>query len=71
MDHLFIARNMTHLVLNDPECHVSDIIAKVQKLWSIGYSYKKAWEARKVAMELVYGDWPSTWITLPKYMHVL
>jgi hypothetical protein len=56
MDHRFITRNVTHFVLNDPECHVNDITAEVQKLWRMGCSYKKAWEVRKVAMELVYGD---------------
>jgi hypothetical protein len=56
MNHRFLPRNVTHLVLHEPECHVSDVIAEVQKLWRTGYSYKKVWEVRKVAIKLVYGD---------------
>jgi hypothetical protein len=37
----FIVRNITHLVLNNPEYHVNDVIAKIQKFWKTSCSYKK------------------------------
>ncbi|KAI5667433.1 hypothetical protein M9H77_17286 [Catharanthus roseus] len=45
------ANGSATLVANDPEIPVSNIIQKVQVMFQIGYTYKRAWYARKFAIE--------------------
>ncbi|KAI5657745.1 hypothetical protein M9H77_26538 [Catharanthus roseus] len=43
--------SISHLVANDPEIPVSNIIQEVQILFEMGCTYKRAWYARKFAIE--------------------
>ncbi|KAI5675617.1 hypothetical protein M9H77_06567 [Catharanthus roseus] len=43
--------SISHLVANDPEIHVSNIIQEMQALFQIGCTYKRVWYARKLAIE--------------------
>ncbi|KAI5681537.1 hypothetical protein M9H77_02765 [Catharanthus roseus] len=52
----FISISMSHLVANDPEIPVSNIIQEVQVLFQTGCTYKRAWYARKFAVENVFGS---------------
>ncbi|KAI5674427.1 hypothetical protein M9H77_14791 [Catharanthus roseus] len=48
--------SISHLVANDPEIPVSNIIQEVQVLYQTGCTYKRAWYARKFAIERVFGN---------------
>ncbi|KAI5672821.1 hypothetical protein M9H77_13185 [Catharanthus roseus] len=63
--------SISHLVANDPEIPVSNIIQEVQVLFQIGCTYKRAWYARKFAIERVFGSWDTTFSILPKYLQAI
>ncbi|KAI5659300.1 hypothetical protein M9H77_28093 [Catharanthus roseus] len=46
--------SISHLVANDLEIPVSNIIQEVQILYQTGCTYKQAWYARKFAIERVF-----------------
>ncbi|KAI5652536.1 hypothetical protein M9H77_29723 [Catharanthus roseus] len=50
----FISMLISHLVANDPEIPVSNIIQEVQVLFQTGCTYKWVWYARKFAIEKVF-----------------
>ncbi|KAI5672575.1 hypothetical protein M9H77_12939 [Catharanthus roseus] len=52
----FISMSISHLVAKDPEIPVSNIIQEVQVLYQTGCTYKRAWYARKFAIERVFGS---------------
>ncbi|KAI5661889.1 hypothetical protein M9H77_21212 [Catharanthus roseus] len=56
---------------NDPEIPISNIIQEVQVLYQTGCTYKRAWYARKFAIERVFGSWDTTFNILPKYLQVV
>ncbi|KAI5672320.1 hypothetical protein M9H77_12684 [Catharanthus roseus] len=58
-------------ISNDPEIPVSNIIQEVQVLFQIGCTYKRAWYARKFAIERVFGSWDTTFSILPKYLQAV
>ncbi|KAI5666104.1 hypothetical protein M9H77_15957 [Catharanthus roseus] len=60
--------SISHLVANDPEISVSNIIQEVQVLFQTGCTYKRTWYARKFAIERVFGSWETTFNILPKYL---
>ncbi|KAI5674058.1 hypothetical protein M9H77_14422 [Catharanthus roseus] len=43
--------SISHLVANDPEIVVSNIIQEVQVIFQTGCTYKRAWYARKFSIE--------------------
>ncbi|KAI5673835.1 hypothetical protein M9H77_14199 [Catharanthus roseus] len=43
--------SISHIVDNDPEIPVSNIIQEVQVLFQTGCTYKRAWYAKKFAIE--------------------
>ncbi|KAI5678188.1 hypothetical protein M9H77_09138 [Catharanthus roseus] len=63
--------SVSHLVANDPEIPVSNIIQEVQVLYQTGCTYKRAWYARKFAIERVFGSWDTTFNILPKYLQAI
>ncbi|KAI5650046.1 hypothetical protein M9H77_36051 [Catharanthus roseus] len=56
---------------NDPEIPVSNIIQEAQVLFQIGCTYKRAWYARKFAIERVFSSWDTTFSILPKYLQAV
>ncbi|KAI5678761.1 hypothetical protein M9H77_09711 [Catharanthus roseus] len=65
----FISMSISHLVANNPEIPVSNIIQEVQVLYQTGCTYKRAWYARKFAIErIVFGSWDTIFNILPKYL---
>ncbi|KAI5671031.1 hypothetical protein M9H77_11395 [Catharanthus roseus] len=50
----FISMSISYLVANDPEIPISNIIQEVQVLFQTGCTYKRAWYARKFAIERVF-----------------
>ncbi|KAI5650220.1 hypothetical protein M9H77_36225 [Catharanthus roseus] len=50
----FISMSISYLIANDLEIHVSNIIQEVQILFQTGCTYKRAWYARKFAIERVF-----------------
>ncbi|KAI5661192.1 hypothetical protein M9H77_20515 [Catharanthus roseus] len=54
----FISISISHLVANDPEIPISNIIQEVQVLYHTGCTYKRAWYARKFAIERVFDGFP-------------
>ncbi|KAI5652786.1 hypothetical protein M9H77_29973 [Catharanthus roseus] len=71
MSSKFISRSISHLVANDSEIPVSNVIQEVQVIFQIGCTYKRAWYARKFTIERVFGNWESTFNILPKYLQVM
>ncbi|KAI5647850.1 hypothetical protein M9H77_33855 [Catharanthus roseus] len=67
----FISMSISHLVANDPEILVSNIIQEVEVLYQTGCTYKRAWYARKFAIERVFGYWDTTFSILPKYLQAV
>ncbi|KAI5648805.1 hypothetical protein M9H77_34810 [Catharanthus roseus] len=56
---------------NNREIPVLNIIQEVQVLFQIGYTYKRAWYARKFAIERIFGSWDITFSILPKYLQAV
>ncbi|KAI5678871.1 hypothetical protein M9H77_09821 [Catharanthus roseus] len=54
----FISMSISHLVANDPEIPVSNIIQEVQVLYQTGCTYKWAWYTRKFAIERIFDEFP-------------
>ncbi|KAI5680565.1 hypothetical protein M9H77_01792 [Catharanthus roseus] len=52
----FISMSISHIVANDLEIPISNIIQEVQVLYQTGCTYKRAWYARKFAIESVFGS---------------
>ncbi|KAI5666327.1 hypothetical protein M9H77_16180 [Catharanthus roseus] len=67
----FILKLILHLVANDPEIPVLNVIQEVQVLLQTGCMYKRAWYARKFATERVFGSWETTFSILPKYLQAM
>ncbi|KAI5678005.1 hypothetical protein M9H77_08955 [Catharanthus roseus] len=67
----FISMSISYLVANDPEIPISNIIQKVQLLFQTGCTYKRAWYARKFAIERVFSSWDTTFCILPKYLQAV
>ncbi|KAI5673125.1 hypothetical protein M9H77_13489 [Catharanthus roseus] len=58
-------------IANDPEIPVSNIIQEMHVMFQTGYTYKRAWYARKFAIERVFGSWDTTFSILPKYLQAV
>ncbi|KAI5647907.1 hypothetical protein M9H77_33912 [Catharanthus roseus] len=63
--------SISHLVANDPEIPILNIIQEVQVLYQTGCTYKQAWYAQKFAIEKVFGSWDTTFNILPKYLQAV
>ena len=50
---------------------ISLVIEKVKDNQNFTISYKKAWRARKRAIEMVFGDWDDSYRKLPRFMAAL
>ncbi|KAI5650837.1 hypothetical protein M9H77_36842 [Catharanthus roseus] len=55
MTSKFISKLTLHLVTNDLEIPVSNVIQEIQILLQTGCTYKRAWSAPKFAVERVFG----------------
>ncbi|KAI5657518.1 hypothetical protein M9H77_26311 [Catharanthus roseus] len=51
MTSKFVSKLISHLVANDPEIPVSNIIQEVQVKLQMGCTYKRAWYAQKFAIK--------------------
>lgn len=58
-------------VRNGPLFAVKEIQTLMKNKFDVDISYKKAWFARRNAIDVVYGDWPTSIAQLPKYMKEL
>nr|XP_043616086.1 uncharacterized protein LOC122588003 [Erigeron canadensis] len=47
---------------------VRQIQAQVKTSFNVDVSYAKVWNARRIAIERLYGTWPSNFDALPKYV---
>ncbi|XP_047943036.1 uncharacterized protein LOC125189851 [Salvia hispanica] len=56
---------------HDDMWEVFSIIADVQDRFGVSISYKKAWYAKRKAIEFVYGGWEESFRQLPSYMFEL
>ncbi|KAI5683324.1 hypothetical protein M9H77_04552 [Catharanthus roseus] len=67
----FISKLTSHLVANDLEILVSNVIQEVQVLLQTGCMYKRAWYAQKFAVERMFGSWKTTFSTLSKHFQAM
>ena len=63
-----IASEIMAQVREDLTYKVKNIQAQVKTTFNVDVSYDKAWNARRIAIERLYGTWPSNFDSLPKYM---
>ncbi|XP_047952484.1 uncharacterized protein LOC125198079 [Salvia hispanica] len=66
-----IALCIRHHVRQCADFKVFSIIADIQDRFGVSISYKKAWYAKRKAIEFVYGGWEESFRQLPSYMFEL
>ncbi|KAL3533248.1 hypothetical protein ACH5RR_006769 [Cinchona calisaya] len=66
-----IASHIVHLVKNDPGHKVKQIQVHIKDKLKVDVTYKKAWYARRKAIELVYGSWATNFAQLPQFVEPL
>nr|XP_027118701.1 uncharacterized protein LOC113735939 [Coffea arabica] len=66
-----IAEYIIHYVQNGPLYAIKEIQTSIKRAFDTDVSYKKAWYARRRAIDIVYGDWPTSIAALPTYMQEL
>nr|XP_027087692.1 uncharacterized protein LOC113709138 [Coffea arabica] len=66
-----IAQHIIPHILNGPLYKVKEIQTSVKKEFHVDVTYKKAWYARRRAIDIVYGDWPTSISQLPTYVDEL
>ncbi|XP_047949355.1 uncharacterized protein LOC125195217 [Salvia hispanica] len=64
-----IALSVRHQIENDPAYKVKAIVADIENRFHVKVSYKKAWYARRTAIELVYGGWEWSFKVQPSYLN--
>ncbi|XP_047965138.1 uncharacterized protein LOC125209588 [Salvia hispanica] len=64
-----IALSVRHQIENDHAYKVKAIVADIENRFHVKVSYKKAWYARRTAIELVYGGWEWSFKVLPSYLN--
>ncbi|WVY90931.1 hypothetical protein V8G54_036445 [Vigna mungo] len=66
-----ISHHIREIVESDPSTPIATIIASIKT--SMGYttSYRKAWLAKKHAIEHVYGNWEKSFNKLPCLLQVV
>ena len=71
LDMNLIANIIIGYVNKAPDMRISLVIEKVKDNQNFTISYKKAWRARKRAIEMVLGDWDDSYRRLPRFMAAL
>ncbi|KAI5653634.1 hypothetical protein M9H77_30821 [Catharanthus roseus] len=71
MSSKFISMSILHLVANDPEIPVTNVIEEAQVLFQTGCTYKRAWYAKKFAIGRAFGSRETTFNILPKYLQAV
>ncbi|RYQ85376.1 hypothetical protein Ahy_B10g104928 [Arachis hypogaea] len=65
LDSNTIAEAIKPLVEADPSIKVKSVIAEVQSKFNYTISYRKAWLAKKMSLEKIFGVWKASYETLP------
>ena len=60
-----ISRHILRSIEDDPGLKVKNILSFVKENLKVDVSYKKAWYARRKAIELVFGSWEANFAELP------
>ena len=71
LDMNVIAKMIISYVKCDPDMRISLVIEKVKNSQRYTISYKKAWRARKKAIQMVFGDWDESYRRLPRFIAAL
>ncbi|XP_071933661.1 uncharacterized protein [Coffea arabica] len=58
-------------IMNGPVYRIKEIQTSVKKEFHVDISYKKTWYGRRRAIDIVYGDWPTSVAQLPTYVQEL
>ncbi|XP_071924520.1 uncharacterized protein [Coffea arabica] len=66
-----ISRHILLSIEDDLGLKVKNILSFVKENLKVDVSYKKAWYARRKAIELVYGSWEANFAELPQYLDAL
>ncbi|XP_020270620.1 uncharacterized protein LOC109845760 [Asparagus officinalis] len=67
----YIARLIMPRLKKKLELKPDDIIERVSHDKWIEISYIKAWNARRIAMTKIFGDWEKSYATLPQYLYAI
>ncbi|XP_042029772.1 uncharacterized protein LOC121776652 [Salvia splendens] len=72
-EHVNLTSSMIALCIrsqieNDAEFKPSAVLTYIKDKFHVKISYKKAWYARRKAIELVYGGWEGSFRQLPSYL---
>lgn len=71
LDSTLIAREIQNVVQRDPNISIAALHQIVKGKFGYDVHYRKVWEARKKAIERVFGDWDESYHLLPKWMNIL
>jgi len=63
-----IATEVQSQVQRELTFKVKHIQEQIKQTWHVDVSYAKAWNARRIAIERLYGTWQSNFDALPKYI---
>ncbi|XP_057733739.1 uncharacterized protein LOC130948886 [Arachis stenosperma] len=71
LDSIIIAEAIKPLVEVDPSLKVKSVIAEVQSKFNYTVSYRKAWLAKKRAIEKIFGGWEASYEALPIWFEAM
>ncbi|XP_027118555.2 uncharacterized protein [Coffea arabica] len=66
-----ISRHILRTIEDDLGLKVKNILSFVKENLKVNVCYKKAWYARRKAIELVFGSWEANFAELPQYLDAL
>ncbi|XP_071695669.1 protein FAR1-RELATED SEQUENCE 7-like [Rutidosis leptorrhynchoides] len=66
-----IATEIEHQICVNFAYPVANIQAQIKNTWHVDIRYGKAWNARRIAIERLFGTWESNFIHLPNYVNEL
>ena len=71
LDSTLIAREIQSIVKRDPTTSIATLHQIVKDKFGYDVHYMRVWEARRKAVEKVFGDWDESYHILPKWLNIL
>ncbi|KAL5166553.1 hypothetical protein HKD37_18G051492 [Glycine soja] len=71
MDLKLVGKNILAMVEENEQLIVPTFVAFVRQVFGYTITYRKAWLAKRWALEKVYGNWEESYNILPKYLQAL
>nr|XP_004490053.1 uncharacterized protein LOC101492937 [Cicer arietinum] len=68
LDSNIICESIKSLLKVDPSIKVKVIIAHIRERYNYTITYRKAWMAKKKAIETIYGNWEKSYNDIPRWL---